>query len=67
MQDNYLESLQLIKAATDLKGDTAKALFCYRNEPLSIFGDKTAQTLISEGRAEDVIRFLAFLEAGTAG
>jgi hypothetical protein len=65
---NYLrEALRVIKAATDLNGDLTKALFWYRNEPLSAFGYKTAEQLVSEGRTEDLLRFVASLEAGAAG
>ena len=65
---NYLrEALRLIKAATDLNGDLTKALFWYRNEPLSAFGYKTAEQLVSESRTEDLLRYLASLEAGAAG
>jgi len=39
------EALRIIKAATDLNGDINKALFWYRNEPLSVFGYKTAERL----------------------
>lgn len=67
VQDYLRESLRVIRAATDLNGDVANALFWYRNEPLPVFGYKTAETLVSEGRADDVIRFIASLEAGAAG
>jgi len=33
------------KAATDLNSDINKALFWYCNEPLSVFGYKTAERL----------------------
>ena len=37
VQDYLRESLRVIKAATDVSGDVNKALFWYRNEPLSAF------------------------------
>jgi len=67
VQNHLREALRLIKAATDLNGDLARALFWYRNEPLSAFGYKTAEQLLSEGRTEDLLRFLSSLEAGAAG
>jgi hypothetical protein len=42
-------------------------MFWYRNEPLPVFGYKTAEQLVSDGRAEDVIRYVVSLEAGAAG
>jgi hypothetical protein len=67
VQDFLREALRVIKAATDLQGELKKALFWYRNEPLSAFGYKTAERLVSEGRTDDVLRYVASLEAGAAG
>lgn len=61
------EALKVIKAGTDLSGDVNKALFWYRNEPLSAFGYKTAEQLVSDGRTDDVLRYVGSLEAGAAG
>lgn len=66
-QDFLSEALRVIKAATDLNGDLNKALFWYRNEPLSVFGYKTAERLVSEGRTDDLLRYVASIEAGAAG
>ena len=61
------EAVRVIHAATDFSGDVRRAMFWYRNEPIAAFGYKTAETLVSEGRTEDVLRFIASLEAGAAG
>jgi hypothetical protein len=59
--------LRVIRAATDLSGDVNRALFWYRNEPLQSFGYKTAEQLVSDGRTEDLLRYIESLEAGAAG
>lgn len=65
---NFLrEALRVIRAATDLSGDVDRTLFWYRNEPLQPFGYKTAEQLVSEGRTEDLLRYVASLQAGAAG
>ncbi len=65
---NFLrEALRVIKAATELNGDVNKAVFWYRNEPLSVFDYKTAERLVSEGRTDDLLRYITSLEAGAAG
>lgn len=61
------DALKVIKAGTDISGDVNRALFWYRNEPLSAFEYKTAEQLVSEGRTEDLLRYVASLEAGAAG
>ena len=67
VQDFLREALRIIKAATDLTGDLNRALFWYRTEPLAVFGYKTAERLASEGRTDDVLRYVSSLEAGAAG
>ena len=67
VQDFLREALRVIKAATDLNGDLNKALFWYRTEPLAVFGYKTAELLVSEGRTDDILRYVTSLEAGAAG
>ena len=67
VQEFLREALRIIKAATDLNGDLNKALFWYRNEPLSVFGYKTAERLVLEGRTDDLLRYIASVEAGAAG
>ncbi len=61
------ETLRVVRAAADLSGDVEKALFWYRNEPLQPFSYKTAEKLVSEGRTDDLVRYIASLEAGVAG
>ena len=61
------ESVKVIKAAFSLSGDMAKALIWYRNDGLECFGYKTAEELVSDGRTEDVLRYMASLQAGAAG
>ena len=67
IQEFLRDALRVIKAATDLRGDLDAALFWYRNEPLSVFEYKSAERLVSEGRTDDLLRYLASLEAGAAG
>ena len=56
-----------LKSIACLNGEVDRALFWYRNEPLQPFGYKTAERLVSEGRSDDVLRYVMSLEAGPAG
>ena len=67
IQDFLREALRVIKAAAEVSGDLDQALFWYRNEPLSAFGYRSAERLVSEGRTEDVLRYVTSLDAGVAG
>ncbi|WP_212047366.1 hypothetical protein [Burkholderia cenocepacia] len=61
------ESLPVIRAAVDVSGDLSSALSWYRNEALPTFGHKTAEELVSEGRTDDLLRYMASTETGAAG
>lgn len=65
---NYLKNLvRVLHVATEMTGDPQRAAFLIRNEPLRAFGHKTADTLIAEGRADDVVAYLESLASGAAG
>lgn len=61
------EALRVIRVASDLSGDVERAIFWYRNDPLPPFGYKTAEQMVSEGRTEDLLRYVKSLEAGAVG
>lgn len=61
------EAIRIIRAATDIYADIDRAIFWYRNEPISTFGYKTAEKLVIERRTEDLLRYIESLEAGVAG
>src|SRR5476651_131672 len=56
------EAVRVLRAASDVSGDVERAMFWYRNEPLPVFGYKTAEQLVSDGRADDVIAILCRLK-----
>ncbi|WAG17942.1 DUF2384 domain-containing protein (plasmid) [Burkholderia gladioli] len=59
--------VRAIHAATDRSGDVHRALFWYHHAPLPAFDYQTAESLVSAGHAEDVVRYVTSLEAGAAG
>ena len=61
------EVLRVIRAVADLSGDIEQALFWYRNEPLRPFEYKTAEQLVSDGRTDDLLRYIGSLQVGAAG
>lgn len=48
-------------------GDVNAAQHWLTHEALAPFGGKTAETLIAEGRAEDVIKLIESFQTGPAG
>lgn len=68
VQTHIRDSVRVLKAAIDVaESDTGHAIFWYQNEPLAPFDYKTAQTLVADGRSDDVIQLLASYAAGFAG
>jgi hypothetical protein len=68
VQKHLRENLMVLRAAFDAAGgDIAKAKQWFRNEPLAPFNYRTAEDLVADGRAEDVIRLLESYNAGAAG
>jgi len=68
VQTYLRQNLRVLTAALDASGnDVAKALQWFRNEPLAPFGYKTAEQLVVDGRADDVIRLIQSYAAGAAG
>ena len=61
------ESVRVLTAATELVGGAAEAEFWFRNHRIADFNDKTADVLVAEGRAEDVLRYIEMLSTGSAG
>ena len=59
--------LRVLAVITEITGDEQRAAFLLRNEPLRAFGYKTADSLVQQGRADDVIAYLESLAGGAAG
>ena len=65
---DVIEAGQVLAAvATASGGDLQGAIFRYRNEPLAPFNYKTAEALVAEGRAADVLNLLKSIQAGFVG
>ncbi len=67
LQKYLQDMLRVLAMATEMSGDEKRAAFLLRNEPLRAFGYKTADILIQEGRADDIIAYLESLAGGAAG
>lgn len=68
VQDYLRKNLRVLNSAYNASGqDAAKAMHWFRNEPLSPFGYKTAEQLVSEGRADDVLSLIESYATGAAG
>ncbi|MDP9932843.1 hypothetical protein [Variovorax paradoxus] len=56
---------QVLAVATAVSGgDLEAAILWYRNEPLALFDCWTAEPLVAEGRATDVLSLLEPFQAG---
>jgi len=67
LQTYLRDLLRVLVVATELTGDSKRAAFLLRNEPLRAFGYQTADSLIQKGRADDVVAYLESFSSGAAG
>lgn len=61
------EHLRVIWAAAAISRNPWAALNWYQSEPLSVFDEKTAKRLVSDGRVEAVLTYLGSIGTGPAG
>ena len=67
VQSHLRESVRVIRAAADISGTIEKAIYWFKNHPLSTFDYKTPQDLVSEKRTEALIKYVQSLQGGFAG
>jgi hypothetical protein len=61
------DELAVIGAAAVLSGDLEKAASWYFVDRIDVFDGLTAEALVLQGRARDVLRYIESLEAGLSG
>lgn len=68
VQSHIRMNLDVLAAVTVVSaGPLQDAIFWYRNEPLAPFDHKTAEMLVAEGRAADVLDLSESHQAGFVG
>ena len=63
-QTRLREVVEIINRVLPWTGSVTQAFAWYRSQPLPSFGDRTAEDLVKEGRAEAVKRYLSRIAAG---
>lgn len=63
-QQRLRDTIEIINRVTPWTGSSARAFAWFRSQPLPSFGDKTAEDLLKEGRAEAVLAYLARIADG---
>lgn len=67
LQEYLRDAVRVIAAAANLSGDSQRVLYWFRNQPISAFGYQTPDQIVSDGKANKLIRYVESLEAGGAG
>ena len=68
VQSHIRMNLDVLTAVAVVSGGALQdAVFWYRNEPLALFDYETAEMLVAEGRAADVLNLLESYQAGFDG
>ena len=63
-QQRLRDTVDIINRAVPWTGSTARAFAWFRSQPLPSFGDKTAEDLLEEGRAQAVKDYLSRIADG---
>ena len=63
-QARLKETVEIINQVSEWSGGVGRAFAWFRSQPLPSFGDKTAEYLVKEGRAEAVKQYLARIADG---
>lgn len=61
------DALRVLSAAMGVAGDRARAIYWYRNTPIPEFRHRTAEQLVSRGKADAVVSYLLSIESGSSG
>jgi uncharacterized protein (DUF2384 family) len=67
LQDRLRDMIRVIMAATELTGDTQKAIFWFRNEPIATLKQQTAAELVAAGHTDAVMLHLSEIVDGANG
>ncbi len=63
-QTRLRDTVEILNRVSDWSGSPGRAFAWFRSQPLPSFGDKTAEDLLKEGRAEDVKAYLSRIAEG---
>jgi acetyl/propionyl-CoA carboxylase alpha subunit len=63
-QTRLRDAVEIINRVSDWSGSSGRAFAWFRSQPLPSFGDKTAEDLVKEGRADAVKAYLSRIADG---
>lgn len=63
-QARLRDTVEIINRVTEWSGNAGRAFAWFRSQPLPSFGDKTAEDLVKEGRADAVKAYLSRIADG---
>jgi len=67
LQTYLRNSLKVISAALEVAQDRDRALYWYRNVPISEFGHQTAEQLVAGQKTDAVLAYLQSIGGGSSG
>lgn len=64
LQGFLQQAVRVLAAASDRMGNTDRALYWFRSHPIRDFDYNSPLTLVAEGRADEVLRYIERLGVG---
>jgi len=63
-QTRLRDTIHILNRVSGWSGSPGRAFAWFRSQPLPSFGDKTAEDLLKEGRAEELMAYLSRIAEG---
>lgn len=67
LQGFLRDAMRVMRAAVDINHSLPDALFWFRNEAIGSFDYQTPEQLVSDGRTDDILRYVKSLRVGAVG
>ena len=67
LQTYLRDALRALSASFEVTQDRDRAIFWFRNAPIPEFEHRTAEDLVSQGKVEAIVKYLASISAGASG
>lgn len=67
LQEAMVDVVRVLSAAHALAGDTDRALFWFRNQPIPEFDHLTPMQLVERGKVQALIDYIESISSGAAG
>jgi len=67
VQDYMTNAIRVLRVAMDLNGDLNRSIIWFKTSPIPDYGYRTANDLVTAGKADAVVKYLESIMSGATG